>query len=255
MPQVLFFREDDGTCPFLEWFEALHGHLRGGRRIMKPRKKGTRDGVEILHRRYYAGRPDRIESLEEERTHAALARELYDLRQEAGLTQEQLATRMGTEKSVISRLESADYEGHSLPTLKRVSEALGYELEVRFVSTQRGKKRTSYDSFKRDQPAAKSATVSCTQSALHVPRKFVPAWKMRRVSGKLDGPPGERIVRAAVLEILAQLLADDKSVIGVDADIAAIEQSMDIAPQQESVGHVVGAVFSVGPNVCSFERR
>lgn len=108
---------------------------------MKPRKRqGTRDGLQILHRRYYEGRPKRIESLEEERTQAALARELYELRQEAGLTQEQLAEKMGTDKSVISRLESADYEGHSLPTLRKISEALGYELEVRFVSTQRGRK-------------------------------------------------------------------------------------------------------------------
>ena len=107
---------------------------------MKPRKRGTKDGLQILHRRYYEGRPERIESLEEERTQAALAHELFELRKEAGLTQEQLAVKIGTDKSVISRLENADYDGHSLPTLRRISEALGYELEVRFVSTKRGKK-------------------------------------------------------------------------------------------------------------------
>src|SRR5438034_11796213 len=99
---------------------------------MKSRKSpGTRDGLQILHRKYYAGRPERIEALEEERTRAALAHELYELRKEAGLTQDQLAEKIGTDKSVISRLESSDYEGHSLPTLRRISEALGYALEVR----------------------------------------------------------------------------------------------------------------------------
>jgi hypothetical protein len=33
---------------------------------------------------------------------------------------------------VISRLEDADYEGHSLPMLRRIAAALGKRVEVRF---------------------------------------------------------------------------------------------------------------------------
>ena len=108
---------------------------------MKPRKRpATSDGLEILYREYYEGRPDRIAALEEARAQAAMAREVYDLRTEAGLTQAQLAKKMGTDKSVISRLENADYDGHSLPTLRKIGEVLGYTLELRFVPTKRGRK-------------------------------------------------------------------------------------------------------------------
>lgn len=40
---------------------------------------------------------------------------------------------MGTTQSVISRLEDADYEGHSLAMLQRIAEALHVRLELRFV--------------------------------------------------------------------------------------------------------------------------
>ncbi|HKA55635.1 MAG TPA: helix-turn-helix domain-containing protein [Candidatus Binatia bacterium] len=56
---------------------------------------------------------------------------IYDARTKAGLTQKQLATRLGTTQSVISRLESADYEGHSLGMLLRIAESLGQKLELR----------------------------------------------------------------------------------------------------------------------------
>jgi transcriptional regulator with XRE-family HTH domain len=51
----------------------------------------------------------------------------------AGLTQQQLAERIGTTPSVISRLESADYRGHSLSMLRRIADALGKRVELRFV--------------------------------------------------------------------------------------------------------------------------
>ena len=39
--------------------------------------------------RYYEGRPERLESLQEERENAEIARKIYDLRKEAGLTQKE----------------------------------------------------------------------------------------------------------------------------------------------------------------------
>jgi ribosome-binding protein aMBF1 (putative translation factor) len=104
------------------------------------KQKYTTDGVEILHRRYYEGHPERIESLNEERANMEVARKVYDLRKKAGLTQQQLAERIGTTASVISRLEDADYEGHSLSMLRRIAEALGKRVEIRFVSVDNGKK-------------------------------------------------------------------------------------------------------------------
>jgi len=95
------------------------------------RRTGVTDAVEILHRRYYEGRPERLASLEAERVHAGIARQIYELRTQRGFTQAQLARCVGTTASVISRLEDADYEGHSLNMLRRVAAALGREVEIR----------------------------------------------------------------------------------------------------------------------------
>jgi len=96
-------------------------------------KKKTSDALDIIHRRNYAGRPDRIASLDEERQNAAIARKLHALRTTAKLTQRELADRVGTTTSVISRLESSEYEGHSLTMLRRVAAALDSEVQIRFT--------------------------------------------------------------------------------------------------------------------------
>ena len=74
------------------------------------RKERTRDAVRILHCRYVKDDPERKASLEEERVNAEAARLIYDMRTAAGLSQRQLAERIRTTQSVISRLEDADLE-------------------------------------------------------------------------------------------------------------------------------------------------
>ena len=91
----------------------------------------TSDAVEILHRRYFEGKPEMMAMLEEELVNAELSRLVYDLRTKAKLTQSQLAKRVGTTQSVISRLEDADYEGHSLAMLRRIARAVGCVVEIR----------------------------------------------------------------------------------------------------------------------------
>ena len=100
-------------------------------------KKKTSSAVEILHARYYEGKPERIAQLEEARAEDELARQIYELREKAGLTQERLAKLVGTTPSVISRLEDSDYEGHSLTMLKRIAAAVNKRVEIRFVSQKR----------------------------------------------------------------------------------------------------------------------
>ena len=62
-----------------------------------------------------------------------LAELIYAARKQAGLTQAQLAEAVGTKQQVISLLESADYEGHSLSMLERIAKALHSKVEIRFV--------------------------------------------------------------------------------------------------------------------------
>ena len=100
---------------------------------MADKRKRTSDGAEILHRRYYEGKPARLAQLEEQRTEDEIARSIYQLREKAKLTQKQLAELVGTTSSVISRLEDSGYEGHSLTMLKRIAAALNKRVEIRFL--------------------------------------------------------------------------------------------------------------------------
>ena len=47
---------------------------------------------------------------------------------------------MGTTASVISRLEDADYNGHSLTMLRRIAAAVGQCVQIRFVPLERSPK-------------------------------------------------------------------------------------------------------------------
>lgn len=103
----------------------------------KTKRKPTTDAVGILHRRYYAGKPERLAALEQARANDDVARKIAALRMEAGLSQRQLAKLVGTTASVICRLEDADYEGHSLAMLHRIAAALNRRVEIRFVQTDK----------------------------------------------------------------------------------------------------------------------
>jgi DNA-binding XRE family transcriptional regulator len=99
----------------------------------------TADAIEIIHRRHYEGRPQRIAALAEAEADDTVARKIYELRKRAGLTQQQLAKLVGTTTSVICRLEDADYQGHSLAMLKRIAAALNKRVELRFVNANRSR--------------------------------------------------------------------------------------------------------------------
>jgi transcriptional regulator with XRE-family HTH domain len=101
--------------------------------MARANRKPTTDAVDILHHRYFEGKPEMLALLEEERVNADLAQKVYDLRTAAGLTQRELAERVGTKPSVICRLEDADYRGHSLTMLQRIAAAVGRRVEVIFV--------------------------------------------------------------------------------------------------------------------------
>lgn len=59
-----------------------------------------------------------------------VALQLASLRKKSGMSQKELAQRVGTSQQQISRLESPSYEGHSLSMLRRVTEVLGAKLHV-----------------------------------------------------------------------------------------------------------------------------
>jgi transcriptional regulator with XRE-family HTH domain len=78
-------------------------------------------------RREYEGLKEEFEILDE----------ILKARAEAGLTQAELAARIGTTQSVVARLETAmGKHSPSIGTLKRYASALGYRLQVRLVKEE-----------------------------------------------------------------------------------------------------------------------
>lgn len=100
---------------------------------MAAKRKMKSVALQFIYDRHIKGDPEREASFENELLNAQIARELYDLRTKAGLSQRQLATVVGTTASVICRLEDADYEGHSLSMLHRIAAALESRVEIRIV--------------------------------------------------------------------------------------------------------------------------
>lgn len=95
-------------------------------------RKQTADGVDILRARYGVNLKS-DESIQRWAEPFRVAQLIHDARTSAGLTQSELAEKVGTTQSVISQLEAADYEGHSLSMLRRIATALGSHVEIRLV--------------------------------------------------------------------------------------------------------------------------
>ncbi len=99
------------------------------------KKKATRNALEILD-------ADHPPTAEDQRLRDRfdqwmdVAEQIYALRTRAGLTQKELAKRVGTTESVICRLEDAYYDRHSMAMLRRIAAAAGHKVEVRFVADE-----------------------------------------------------------------------------------------------------------------------
>ena len=83
--------------------------------------------------------------------------EVLKARAESGLSQAEVAARIGTTQSAIARLESAaPKHSPSIATLRRYAKALGYKLDIRLVKENR---RT------RSRPNKRSARATQRRSA------------------------------------------------------------------------------------------
>lgn len=77
------------------------------------------------------------DALEEE---FSLASQLIEARSRAGLTQAEVAVRMGTSQSTIARLESGAAKP-SLSTLRRYAKATGTTVRIKLEPTERARKK------------------------------------------------------------------------------------------------------------------
>ena len=109
-------------------------------------------------RREYEGLKDEFEILDE----------ILKARAEAGLTQAELAARIGTTQSAVARLETAvGKHSPSIGTLKRYASALGYRLQVRLVKE---KGLTTLDQKTHSVPVDADALLERARALRHTPR-------------------------------------------------------------------------------------
>lgn len=83
------------------------------------------------HKKQLMQNPAFRKAYEESRLEYEIARSIIRARIEKGLTQKQLADKLNTKQSVISRVESANTTP-SLSLLKRLAQALNTTLQVQF---------------------------------------------------------------------------------------------------------------------------
>ncbi|MFC1480052.1 helix-turn-helix transcriptional regulator [Candidatus Omnitrophota bacterium] len=92
---------------------------------------------------------------------ALLSEKLAKMRHEAHLTQADLAKKLHTTKSVISRYESGRYSGYSVITLLKIAHACGRDINIEFPPIKKKKKLR----------AAKGIPVSRVFTAIRAKRK------------------------------------------------------------------------------------
>src|SRR5712692_2884860 len=80
--------------------------------------------------------PVRRARYEEEAARSELWLQLVEARQAAGLTQGELASRLGVSQAQVARLEKRGYDAYSLSSLRRYVQALGDDFRLQ-VSVQR----------------------------------------------------------------------------------------------------------------------
>jgi transcriptional regulator with XRE-family HTH domain len=129
------------------------------------RRKFESSAAQFLYDRYAGNDPDLIEAYEQEVLNAGIARTIFNVRTKAGLSQRELAERVGTSASAICRLEDADYEGHSLSLLKRIAAALDKRVEVRLVSAKKHGGLKARKTIPRARPASTVTAADGNQRA------------------------------------------------------------------------------------------
>ena len=94
--------------------------------IMKPNKIKTYADKLLKDNRFK-------EEFEVEYKNLIISEKIAEMRHKAQLTQEQLAQKIHTTKSAISRYENNEYKGYSLSLLQKIASACGADLRVSFV--------------------------------------------------------------------------------------------------------------------------
>src|SRR5258708_39798640 len=101
--------------------------------IMETKRKFKCGGVQELYQELIDDDATAQQEFEEGLVNIEAGQLIHDMRSKAGLSQRELARKVGTSASAINRLESADYAGHTIAMVRRIATALNRRLELRAV--------------------------------------------------------------------------------------------------------------------------
>jgi predicted XRE-type DNA-binding protein len=87
-----------------------------------------------------AANPPMQQAYQQELARLALANEVLQAREQAKLSQAQLAHRIGIKQAGVARMERADYTSFNMKTLAKMAVATGHELEVQLRPKRAAKK-------------------------------------------------------------------------------------------------------------------
>jgi transcriptional regulator with XRE-family HTH domain len=90
------------------------------------------------------GGKDFREKFDQEYQNLCIAEQIAQARHHAHLTQSDLAKRIHTTKSAISRYESADYDKYGVALLTMIAKACGADLKIIFVTSKRAKNDSGF---------------------------------------------------------------------------------------------------------------
>ncbi len=129
-------------------------------------------------RRKYEGLKEEFEILDE----------ILKARAEAGVTQAELAARIGTTQSAVARLETEmGKHSPSIGTLKRYASALGYRLQVRLVKER---DLTALEQKTHSVPVDADALLERARALRRTPRGIrVTDRRLNSLKGRLRGMP------------------------------------------------------------------
>ena len=99
------------------------------------------DAVDHLYDLFIRGDPESEARFEHGMKILRLIDQVRDLREKAGLTQSDLARKLGMKTKTIAELEDPDSEGQSVALLQEVISALGMEFEFKIVKKNEKKRR------------------------------------------------------------------------------------------------------------------
>ena len=131
---VIFYRTADGKCPIKEFLDSLDG--KASQKIAWvlnlledlesiPSMSDLKKYIENRKKTDASFREGFDEGYEQFKIGATIRR----IRESAGLTQEELADKLNTKKTAVSRIEN-HAEDIKISTLERVASALGKKLKI-----------------------------------------------------------------------------------------------------------------------------